>query len=133
VNDLLEVTEYVESASPPDATILFWGRPCHVNYWAMRRSPSFAAGFALLSEPAPDFSLFARWRTRLEETMARRPPALLLLVKDEKTGGYQGLPSPDDREEKLAGVILRHLPEYQLEESIGVVDIYRLARTPGGS
>jgi len=133
VNDLLEVTEYVEGTTAPDATVLFWGRPSHVNYWAKRRSPFFAGGFALLSEPGPDFSLFTRWRARLEEAMASRPPALLLLVKDEKTGGYQGLPSPDDREEKLAGVILRHLPEYQLEESIGVVDIYRLARTPGGS
>jgi hypothetical protein len=133
VNDLLEITEYVESASRPDATLLFWGRPCHVNYWARRRSPSFAAGFALLSEPEPDFSLFARWRARLEETMASRPPALLLLVKDEETGGYQGLPTPDRRDEKLAGVILQHLPEYRLEKSIGLVDIYRLARAPGGS
>lgn len=132
VNDLLEITEYVERTTAPDATILFWGRPCHVNYWAKRRSPLFAAGFTLLSEPEPDFSRFARWRARLEEAMATRPPALLLLVRDEEKGGYQGLPPPEGAEQKLAGVILRHLPAYRLEESIGVVDIYRLARTPGG-
>lgn len=130
VNDLVEVADYVEGASDPDATILFWGRPRHVNYWAKRRSPSFAAGYALFSEPGPDFRLFARWRERLEEVMVSRPPTLLLLVKDGETGRYQGLPSPDQGETKLAGVILEHLPEYQLEKSIGVVDIYRLARAP---
>ena len=60
--------------------------------------------------------------------MASRPPTLLLLVKDEATGGYRGLPSPEQRDEKLGGVILRHLPEYRLEHSIGPVDIRRLAR-----
>jgi hypothetical protein len=133
VEDLLELSDYVERTTAPDSTVLFWGRPSHVNYWAKRHSPSFAAGFALLSEPGQDFSLFARWRARLEETMTSRPPALLLLVKEEESGGYQGLPPPERRDEKLAGVILRHLPDYRLEKSIGVVDVYRLARTLGES
>lgn len=128
VNELLEIAEYVESTSAPDAAILFWERPCQVYYWAERRSAFFAASFALLEMPEPDFSLFERWKARLEEAMVSRPPALLLLVKDKERGGYRALSSPDHREEKLADVILQHLPEYQLEESIGLVDIYRLSR-----
>jgi len=132
VQDVLAVSEYVQNTTDPNDSILVWGRPCHVYCWAGRRSATFAAGFAILYEPGPDFSLFSRWRGRLEATMTSTPPALLMLIKNKKTGRYRGFPEPGHSGPKIADVIREHLPEYRLETSIGLVDIYRLIRSHPG-
>lgn len=125
VRNMVEVAKYIDETTPPEATVLFWERPCHVYTLAHRRSPLPAAAFAFLDEAGPEFSLFERWQADFERVMTERPPNAILFIRDPEAGGYLGISDPVAGDPKLADVLSEHLSEYRLEKTIGVVDVYR--------
>lgn len=124
VKDALHAADYIKQSTDENSTVLFWGRPCYVNTLSKRRSPYFAASFALWQSPTPSFSSFDKWKSSLENVMQNKPPEILMLVKKDDGSGYRWLPEHPD-ENKIASVIVRHLPNYALEKTYGGIDLYR--------
>ncbi len=125
VRDMVELAEHIDATTAKDATVLLWERPCHVYTLAQRRSPLFAAAFTLLDDPDPEFSLFPRWQMEFEQIMSERPPEVLLFLRDAASGSYRGMPAQPGEVPRLADTLRAHLPEYELEKSVGAVDVYR--------
>lgn len=126
IEDTLLISAYINKTTPKDANILFWGQSCHVYNLTNRHSPIFAASAAVFQSPTQNFSLFQKWYAAIESQINEHQPNVLLLVKDKKQGGYLALKPIDTLNPKFSDIVMKQLDQYTLEQSFGLVDLYRL-------
>lgn len=127
VADAVELAEHVAATTRSTDEVLFWGRPSLVNFLGKRRSPLRPAGHSLLVRPGPTFSLFDKWREEIERAFVYDPPTLILLIREED-GGYRNVPDLPGDHGVLADVLRANLARYELERTVGSVDVLRLRR-----
>ena len=120
-----QIAQYIKETTSTDETVLFWERPTHVNIISGRFSPLREASIALLLEPTEEFSAYSSWYDRIDTMFTNRAPAILLLVKDEKTGNYIGFDQQNPKK-GFSSIVIQNLPRYQKERTFGNTDLYRL-------
>lgn len=125
IGDVIRAADYINSQKSESTTLLVWGRPCHVYNLTGLKSPLFAASFALLDEPTPDFKLFDKWYQHVERTFVDAPPEFLLLIKNPSNGGYQHI-HDEDGTRRISDVIRDSLPRYQHDRSFANLEILKL-------
>jgi len=125
VAEAYQIAQYIKETTSIDDTVLFWERPTHVNIISGRFSPLREASIALLLEPTEEFSAYSSWYDRIDTVFTDRAPAILLLVKDEKTGNYIGFDQQNPKK-GFSSIVIQNLPRYQKERTFGNTDLYRL-------
>lgn len=125
--EIRRVARFVKESVREDETVLCWGPQIAINYLSERRSPTRLAGFVMLDEPSLSWPGYVDWRASFKRELARSPPELILLIRQDPSGRYLFLPE-EPREDRLGGIIRGMVREhYVLERQIAQVDCYRRA------